>query len=151
MTDAEDLDPDFCQDVRNTFKIFCDIAKDEKLCKVAFHLPGVKKVAPMEVVATALLISAFKTRLTMAQLAQAIQMMRKDVRAAEKDIRLNTRAMKQIMSFLKGLKVASLKADPDAPIAATASEKGKSKSNGSSKKAQSSKRKRLVEESSEGM
>lgn len=116
LQEPDDLDEEFCEDVHDTFRIFCALAKDPVL-KQVFWLPGVKKVAPMEVLAIAVLIHANKKKMSMAQLSEAIGLMRKDIRGVEKDIRQNTRLFKTVLAFLKGLKPSMLKAEGGTPAA----------------------------------
>ena len=146
----DDLDEDFCDGVRDTYEIFIDLAQDEKLSKV-FRMSGVKKVAPVEFISISLLIYSNKGKMTKAQLSEAIGMMRTDIRKVEKDIRLNTRQVKQILLFLKGLKVSDLKPDKGNPIAgkskAKTKTKAKAKANGS---ASTGKRKRPSHDPSPG-
>ncbi|KAI1786093.1 hypothetical protein LXA43DRAFT_1035051 [Ganoderma leucocontextum] len=116
VQEPDELDEDFCEDVHNTYRIFCAMAKDPILNKPLW-LSGIKKVAPVEVIGITILIHANKLKLTMAQLSEAVGLMRKDVRKNEKDIRQNTRTMKIILTFLKDLKVNKLKPDPTSPVA----------------------------------
>ncbi|KAM5541556.1 hypothetical protein V8D89_004746, partial [Ganoderma adspersum] len=116
LQEPDELDEDFCEDVHNTYRIFCTMAKDPILNKPLW-LSGIKKVAPVEVIGITILIHANKLKLTMAQLSEAVGLMRKDVRKNEKDIRQNTRTMKIILAFLKGLKADKLKPDPTSPVA----------------------------------
>ena len=64
----------------------------------------------------------------MAQLSEAIGLMRKDIRKSEKDVRQNARAMKILLAFLRTLKVSDLKADPNAPKASILKDPGESTS-----------------------
>ena len=118
LQEADDtVEEDFCEDVHTTLKIFVALAKDPKLRK-PFNLPGVRKVAPMEFLSIAVLIHANKKKLSMAQLSEAIGLMRTDVRKNEKDIRQNSRTFKLILQFLKELKASKLTPDDDPPAAA---------------------------------
>ena len=116
LQEPDELDEDFCEDVHNTYRIFCAMAKDPILNKPLW-LSGIKKVAPVEVIGITILIHANKLKLTMAQLSETVGLMRKDVRKNEKDIRQNTRTMKIILTFLKNLKIDKLKPDPTSPMA----------------------------------
>lgn len=120
LQESDDLDDDFSDDIHNTFRIFCALARDSKLSK-PFWLEGVKKVAPMEFFSIAILIHANKKKMSMTQLSEVIGLMRKDVRKNEKDIRTNTRAFKSILTFLKNIKASKLKADDDPPAASAIS------------------------------
>ncbi|KAI8976347.1 hypothetical protein BD414DRAFT_539340 [Trametes punicea] len=117
LHDTNELDKGFEDDVKNTFEIFCRLAKDPKL-KKCFWLPGVKKVAPVEMLTISLLIHAFKRTMTLAQLSEAITLLRQEIRQVEKDIRLNSRTVKVALSFLKKLKPSQLKAEGGEPAAA---------------------------------
>ena len=108
LTESDSLDEDLCDNVRETYEIFWALAKDEKLNQV-FWLPGVKNVAPIEFLAISLLIFKHKSHMTMAQLSEAIGLMRHDIRKEEKDIRQNSRLMKQVLGFVKNLKVSDVK------------------------------------------
>ena len=112
----EELEEPFCIKIRQTLAIFVALAKDSRY-QAAFHIPNVKKVAPVEFMTTCVLIASFKDKLTMSQLSEAILEMRKDVRGVEQDIRMNGRVVKHMMGFIKGLKSASLKPDPGQPLA----------------------------------
>ncbi len=116
LQEPDELDEEFCEDVHNTYRIFCAMAKDPILNKPLW-LSGIKKVAPVEVIGITILIHAHKLKLTMAQLSEAVGLLRKDVRKTEKDIRQNTRTMKLIIAFVKDLKVNQLKPDPTSPVA----------------------------------
>lgn len=146
LAGSDDLDEEFCDSVRDTYEIFIDLAQNEKLSKV-FRLSGVKKVAPVEFISISLLIHSNKGRMTKAQLSEAIGMMRTDIRKAEKDIRTNTRQVKQILLFLKGLKVSDLKPDKGNSVAGKSKAKAKAKANGS---ASTGKRKRPSHDPSPG-
>ncbi|RDX50683.1 hypothetical protein OH76DRAFT_1482098 [Lentinus brumalis] len=114
LQEPDDLDDEFCEDVRDTYRIFCALTKDAKL-KQVFWMPGIKKVAPMEVLAIAILIHANKKKMSMAQLSEAIGLMRVDIRKTEKDIRQNSRMFKLVLTFLKDLRPSMLKANGDVP------------------------------------
>lgn len=113
----EDIEDSFRTRVRQTLSIFVALARDEEHQK-AFHLAKAKKVAPVEFMMTCVLISAFKDKLTMSQLSEAILELRKDVRKVEQDIRMNGRIVKHMLNFIKALKPSSLKPDPGHPMAA---------------------------------
>ena len=70
LHEADELDEEFEEDVKATFQIFCELAQDQKL-KKCFWLPGVKKVAPVEVLAISLLIYIFKRKMSLPQLSEA--------------------------------------------------------------------------------
>ncbi|EIW52994.1 uncharacterized protein TRAVEDRAFT_134468 [Trametes versicolor FP-101664 SS1] len=116
LHDSEALDEELQQDIHNTFELFCQLAKDKKLNK-CFWLPNIKKVAPMEFLCISLLIHSFKRKMTMAQLSESISLLRKDIRTEEKDVRQNSRTMKQVLTFLKGLHPSQLKAQSGEPAA----------------------------------
>lgn len=116
LKDSDTLDEDFEHDVHETFQIFVQLAKDDKL-KKCFWLPNIKKVAPMEFLCISLLIYSFKRKMTLAQLSEAITLLRKDIRTVEKDVRMNGRLMKQVLTFLKGLHPSKLKAQSGEPAA----------------------------------
>ncbi|KAI0660118.1 hypothetical protein C8Q70DRAFT_75347 [Cubamyces menziesii] len=116
LHEADELDEEFEEDVKATFQIFCELAQDQKL-KKCFWLPGVKKVAPVEVLAISLLIYIFKRKMSLPQLSEAIRLLRQDIRNAEKDIRLNSRTMKVVISFLRTLKPSQLQAEGGEPAA----------------------------------
>ncbi|KAI0324182.1 hypothetical protein GY45DRAFT_1263338, partial [Cubamyces sp. BRFM 1775] len=116
LHEADELDEEFEEDARSTFQIFCELAQDQKL-KRCFWLSGVKKVAPVEVLAISLLIFIFKRKMSLAQLSEAIRLLRQDIRNAEKDVRLNSRTMKIVISFLRTLKPSQLQAEGGEPAA----------------------------------
>lgn len=114
----EDLEESFCQRVRQTLAIFVALAQDKDHQK-AFHISGIKKVAPVEFTMTCVLISAHKDKLTLSQLGDVILQMRKDVRKVEQDIRMNGRVVKHMIAFIKAIKTSSLKSNGH-PIASIA-------------------------------
>ncbi|KAH9946736.1 hypothetical protein B0H21DRAFT_662598, partial [Amylocystis lapponica] len=116
LQQTSSLPSSFCDDIHAVFQIFLTLAKDSKLSKV-FRLPGVAKVAPVEFMAISLLIYVHREKLTLAQLAEAIGKMRKEIRTTETDIRMNARVMKPMLAFIKDLKVSTLKEDSDTPAA----------------------------------
>ncbi|KAI0631744.1 hypothetical protein C8Q77DRAFT_1159490 [Trametes polyzona] len=116
LQDSRQLGDATKEDIESTFKIFEKLAQDKKLSK-CFSLPGVKKVAPVEFLSISLLIHSFKEEMTLAQLAEAIVLLRKDIRAAEKDVRQNSRTMKRVLSFLKNLSPSQLKEPSGEPAA----------------------------------
>ncbi|KAI0641695.1 hypothetical protein C8Q79DRAFT_286841 [Trametes meyenii] len=107
LHDSEELEQEFCEDVRKTFEVFCQLAEDPKFNK-PFSLAGTRKVAPMEVLAIALLIHVFRRKLSLSQLSEAIELLRKDIRQTEKDVRQNGRTMKLVLAFLKDLNLRKL-------------------------------------------
>lgn len=110
LQQSDELDEDFCESIRDTFSIFVTLTKDKKLNKV-FKLEGVKKVSPAEVLAISMLIHVHKHKFTLAQLSEAIGSMRKDIRTTEVDIRMNSRVIKTMFTFIKGLKASRLNAE----------------------------------------
>ncbi|OBZ72931.1 hypothetical protein A0H81_07184 [Grifola frondosa] len=117
LQQPEELDEHFCDKIHATFRIFVALAKDSQYNK-CFKLSGVKKVSPVEFMAASLLIAAYKNKLTFAQLSEAIILMRKEVRASEVDIRMNTRVVKPMVAFIKNLKVSQLTPSDGEPAAA---------------------------------
>ncbi|KAK7688029.1 hypothetical protein QCA50_008399 [Cerrena zonata] len=118
LSHKEDFPDKTKQDLRQTFAIFLALAKDAKLAKV-FRLPGVKKVAPVEIIAISTLIARFKGKMSLAQLSEAIGDMRADVRKHETDIRNNNRCLKLLNTFIERLKppkVAGTTAAKQLPI-----------------------------------
>ncbi|OSD02329.1 hypothetical protein PYCCODRAFT_1467972 [Trametes coccinea BRFM310] len=107
LRECHDLDEDLEDDIQGTFKVFCRLASDPELDN-CFNIQGIKKVAPVEMLAITLLIHANKRRMSLSQLSEAITLMRHDVRQVEKDVRLNSRTMKLLINFLKKLKPAQL-------------------------------------------
>lgn len=94
---------DLRDQVSESLNIYAHIAEEERL-KSIFEIRDdrgkARKIAPLEFIATCLLICQWKDRLTMLQLAEAIRLMRMDVRSYEKDVRLNTRASKKVAEFI---------------------------------------------------
>ncbi|KAH9850438.1 hypothetical protein C2E23DRAFT_887336 [Lenzites betulinus] len=113
---SEDLDESVKEDISNSYQLFSQLAVDKKL-KQCFWLPNVKKVAPVEVLSISLLIHAFKSKLTLTQLAESITLLRKTIRDMEKDVRQNSRTMKHVLTFLEGLHPSQLKAESGTPAA----------------------------------
>ncbi|KAI9065685.1 hypothetical protein FKP32DRAFT_459384 [Trametes sanguinea] len=118
LRDSHDLDDEFEDDVRGTFQVFCRLARDPELDS-CFKLQGIKKVAPVEMLAITLLIHANKRRMTLSQLSEAITLMRHDVRQVEKDVRLNSRTTKLLLNFLKKLKPSQLNTQDGGKVAAS--------------------------------
>ncbi|KAH8105329.1 hypothetical protein BXZ70DRAFT_1004839 [Cristinia sonorae] len=108
------------QNSHTVLSIFSELTESQRLRNM-LEIRGdddkVKKFAPMEFVATCLLIHHYKDKLTMAQMAEAVRMMRRDVRGKEKDVRLNSRVSKLMSEFINKLKVKKLKADTGKPVA----------------------------------
>lgn len=114
-----EIDGALKSDAREVFEIFSRMAEDEKL-KRSFEIRDekkVKKVAPIEFVAICCLIFQFKDKLTLAQLSEAVKLMRQEIRGREKDVRFNTRTAKPLADFITKLKPKKLKADPGKPVA----------------------------------
>ena len=125
LEDSEGFSDAVADDIRQTFEIFVWLSED-KQCSKCFSLEkeGKKlKVSPLEFVATVILIHQHKEKMTLKQLSEAIRSMRRDIRSVEQDIRLNTRCMRIVMTFIKNLKVTSLKEDPSNPVATVAIKK----------------------------
>ncbi|PCH34561.1 hypothetical protein WOLCODRAFT_78807 [Wolfiporia cocos MD-104 SS10] len=117
MQQPNEPEEKFVSQVHQTFQVFLMLAQDPRY-SAAFRLADVKKLAPVEFIAIATLIHVHKYKLTPAQLAEAIVLMRRTVRADEVDIRMNSRVNKQFVDFIKDLKVSQLKPDPDSIAAA---------------------------------
>ncbi|KAI0074912.1 hypothetical protein K474DRAFT_1647415 [Panus rudis PR-1116 ss-1] len=107
------------RNARHAFAIFLELAKHRDWSSV-FKMAGVKRVAPLEFVYIPVLISLYKNQFTMAQLSDAIGKMRVHIRSREQDIRLNTRCVKIMVSFIKSLKTATLVEDNKSPVASQA-------------------------------
>ena len=104
-------------DLQDTFRIFVILARDKQYSG-PFKRPT--RVSPIEFVMTGVLIYLKKSSLSFTQLSSAIEKMRKDVRASEKDIRANTRVTKFMLDFMhKRLKVSELKKDGKGDTPAT--------------------------------
>lgn len=104
-------------DLQDTFRIFLILARDKRYSG-SFDHPT--RVSPIEFVMTGVLIYLKRSSLSLTQLSSAIEQMRKDVRATEKDIRSNTRVTKLMFEFMnKRLKVSGLKKDGKGDIPAT--------------------------------
>lgn len=104
-------------DLQDTFRIFLILARDKRYSS-SFNQPT--RVSPIEFVMTGVLIYLKRSSLSLTQLSSAIEQMRKDVRATEKDIRSNSRVTKLMYDFVnKRLKVSALKKDGKGDIPAT--------------------------------
>ncbi|KZT00089.1 uncharacterized protein LAESUDRAFT_666852 [Laetiporus sulphureus 93-53] len=101
----------FRDQVHQTYQIFLMLAQDDTYSS-AFRLLDVKKLAPVEFIATVALIHNQKYKMTLAQLAEAIKHMRQDIRAREVDIRLNQRVLNAMIDFVRDLKPSDMKPDP---------------------------------------
>ncbi|KAG6336424.1 hypothetical protein ID866_2667, partial [Astraeus odoratus] len=129
--------PSLISDLQDTFRIFVILARDKQY---SGSLNRPTRVSPIEFVMIGVLIHLKRTSLSLTQLSSAIEKMRKDVRASEKDIRANTRVTKLMMDFMnKRLKVSELKKDGEGDLPASIA----------AKKEKSSKRKRPVDSSDE--
>ncbi|KAH9938790.1 uncharacterized protein BXZ73DRAFT_44391 [Epithele typhae] len=113
LRDETDIagEPDELEEVNDVFKVYCALAQDERL-SACFRLKNVKKVAPIEFVAVALLIHSQMRKMSLAQLSAAVTAMRQDIRKDEKDIRQNTRCMKLLMSWILKTKPSRFDVDP---------------------------------------
>ncbi|KAF7792003.1 hypothetical protein EIP86_003030 [Pleurotus ostreatoroseus] len=126
QTQTDELEPAFKERIRATFKIFAVMAKLPEY-QTGFRIEDTKtrrgekyvKVAPAEFICITLLIDQHKKHLTLKQLSEAIQLMRKDVRGREQDIRTNSRVFNHMLKFIKELKASKLHAD-DAKAATVA-------------------------------
>ncbi|EED77070.1 predicted protein, partial [Postia placenta Mad-698-R] len=77
LTRDEEIPSTFRRAARQTLDILLRISRDPSLHAVAFELPDVKKVAPVEVISAITLVHAHKRTLTLAQLADGIAAMRR--------------------------------------------------------------------------
>lgn len=101
--------PTLIADLQETFRIFVILARDKRYSS---SLNSPARVSPIEFVMIGMLIYKKRASLSLTQLSSAIEKMRKDVRASEKDIRANSRVMKLMMDFInKRLKVSELRKD----------------------------------------
>ncbi|KAI6001912.1 hypothetical protein EDD15DRAFT_2472675 [Pisolithus albus] len=101
--------PTLIADLQETFRIFVILARDKRYSR---SLNSPARVSPIEFVMIGMLIYKKRASLSLTQLSSAIEKMRKDVRASEKDIRANSRVMKLMMDFInKRLKVSELRKD----------------------------------------
>ncbi|KAI6152714.1 hypothetical protein EDD17DRAFT_1491150 [Pisolithus thermaeus] len=101
--------PTLITDLQETFRIFVILARDKRY-RLSLNSPA--RVSPIEFVMIGMLIYKKRASLSLTQLSSAIEKMRKDVRASEKDIRANSRVMKLMMDFIdKRLKVSELQKD----------------------------------------
>ena len=97
------------KEVLDTFRIFMTLTKDKKY-NAPFHKPS--RISPIEFVMIGVLIYSHRTNLSYTQLSSAIEQMRADVRAREKDVRTNTRVTKFLFQFIRNkVKPESLKSD----------------------------------------
>lgn len=125
LEDSEGFSEAFADDIHQTFKMFVWLSDDEQ-CSKCFSLEreGKKlKVSPLEFVATVILIHKHKENMTLKQLSEAIGSMRCHIRSVEQDIRLNSRCIRVVMTFIINLEVSSLKDDPSNPLATLAIKK----------------------------
>jgi hypothetical protein len=133
-----------------TFRVFVTLVRDKTL-RAPFQQPT--RVSPVEFVMIGLLIFVHARTLSMTQLSSAIERLRADVRSSFIDIRMNTRTLKHMFSFIKGkVNAAELKSDKNGDVPAVASHT-QIKAAKSAKPAQSAKpvkkRKRVVESDDE--
>ncbi|ETW76345.1 hypothetical protein HETIRDRAFT_237652, partial [Heterobasidion irregulare TC 32-1] len=85
------------KEVLDTFRIFMTLTKDKKY-NAPFHKPS--RISPIEFVMIGVLIYSHRTNLSYTQLSSAVEQMRADVRAREKDVRTNTRVTKSLFQFI---------------------------------------------------
>jgi len=102
------------QRLRNTFSVFKIITQDKQL-KVSLRKPT--RVAPVEFIMTSVLIAMFKDKFSLAQLSEAIGILRRGVRKSHTDVRMNTTVAKTMVNILTKLKLSDLKQVPGAPVA----------------------------------
>ncbi|PPQ94927.1 hypothetical protein CVT25_004413 [Psilocybe cyanescens] len=105
------LDRTFVHQVRDTFRIFAELAEDPKFNNI-FKEPV--KTSPVEFVLFGVFIYAHKDKASMAQLASGISKMRADVRNVHIDIRLNGKVMKTMADFIAKWKPVKLPGDTGA-------------------------------------
>jgi hypothetical protein len=94
------IEKSFRDRIHKVYQTWVELIRDDTLNK-AFKSPS--KIAPIEFVLIGLLISVLMDTRTLAQLSEAIRMMRDDVRAKHVDIRLNDRVGRTMLEFIKGL------------------------------------------------
>ncbi|KZS99585.1 uncharacterized protein LAESUDRAFT_816905 [Laetiporus sulphureus 93-53] len=111
LSRPDEPDSKFQDQVHQTYQIFLMLARDDAY-SAAFRIPDVKKLAPVEFIATVALIHNHKYKMMLAQLAEAIKGMRQDIRAREVDIRLNQRVLNAMIDFIRDLKPSDMKPDP---------------------------------------
>lgn len=120
LQDPKELDETLCEGIHTTFRIFVTLAKLKEY-RSCFELKDKKKklkVSPAEFIMITVLIFRFKGKLTMRQLSEAIEKMRRDIRTVEQDIRMNSRVFKHMLGFIQKLKPATLKGDAKHDVAA---------------------------------
>jgi hypothetical protein len=87
----------FRNKIAAVFQTFLDIVRDKNLCA---PLRKPTRVSPIEFVMSGVLVAAHRDKLSLAQLSSAIEKLREDVRAKERDIRLNQRTTKHMFNFI---------------------------------------------------
>ncbi|KAI0631722.1 hypothetical protein C8Q77DRAFT_1219104 [Trametes polyzona] len=82
--------------VLTTFRIFIALVKDKRY-NTAFSKPA--RVSPIEFTMIGVLIARFRDELSLAQLSNAIWLMRADVRKQHQDIRQNSKVTKTMFNY----------------------------------------------------
>ncbi|GAW02651.1 hypothetical protein LENED_004317 [Lentinula edodes] len=100
--DTSPMSGEFADQVKQAFSILVQLTVDEDLSKPFLMY---KKVSPMEIIGVVILIYVHSIiappfeKLTLPELSAAVAQMRQDVRREHKDIRLNDRVGKTVVTF----------------------------------------------------
>ncbi|KAK0459976.1 uncharacterized protein EV420DRAFT_1534249 [Desarmillaria tabescens] len=107
LSDKRNVTPKLQRNVDNTIDVLCELAQDPVLSK-PFKTP---KVSPVEFVMIAYMIFLYRDQLSMRQLSDAVDQMRKSVRSDFQEIRFNTKVYKNMLAFVQRMKKMTFKSD----------------------------------------
>ncbi|TFK19224.1 hypothetical protein FA15DRAFT_697665 [Coprinopsis marcescibilis] len=124
------LSASFTDKALDTYRIFSELVQHPTWGKpLKDKTKSSGKVSPIEFICVSLLISVYRTKMSMAQLSAAIAGLRDDVRSTHVDIRMNNRVAKTMLDYVRGIKPGA----PDGPVAAEYTASLESGANGKGK------------------
>ncbi|KAK0449437.1 hypothetical protein EV421DRAFT_1781911 [Armillaria borealis] len=107
LSDKRDVTPKLQRNVDSTIDVLCALAQDPVLSK-PFKAP---KVSPVEFVMIAYMIFLYRDQLSMRQLSDAVDQIRKSVRSDFQEIRFNSKVFKNMLAFVQRMKKMTFKSD----------------------------------------
>ncbi|KAG7444196.1 uncharacterized protein BT62DRAFT_900608, partial [Guyanagaster necrorhizus] len=96
LSNKRDVTPKLQRNVDSTIDVLCELAQDPALSK-PFKAP---KVSPVEFVMIAYMIFLYRDQLSMRQLSDAVDQIRKSVRNDFQEIRFNSKVYKNMLAFV---------------------------------------------------
>ncbi|KAK0222138.1 hypothetical protein IW262DRAFT_1378483 [Armillaria fumosa] len=107
LSDKHDVTPKLQRNVDGTIDVLCALAQDPVLSK-PFKAP---KVSPVEFVMITYMIFLYRDQLSMRQLSDAVDQIRKSVRSDFQEIRFNSKVYKNMLAFVQRMKRMTFKSD----------------------------------------